>query len=200
MRSLVRISCAVTSCGRGRRSTLPIRTVRPTCQKACRPGGKPLDELPIDEQQASLVCLDDRLHRRCSAHIELINMPLRDPRLPARVDDFDIDLGQCLPEGACGVRQRDVLRLPVKGDDGHLVRLRVHDLEMPRRKRRLCLGEHQRAIGRNFGTNDLHDLGSQPSAEVEFAVAARLEQPVETAIPEQESALVIAHDDGVKNV
>ncbi len=37
-RSLVRISCAVTSSGCGRKSTLAIRTVRPTAQKAWRPG------------------------------------------------------------------------------------------------------------------------------------------------------------------
>ena len=89
-RSLVRISCAVTSSGVGRVSTfcdLHRAAHRPERVPARR---QPLGELAVDEQQARLVRLDHRMHdQRHARQVELVEVALGDAHLGAGIDALD---------------------------------------------------------------------------------------------------------------
>ena len=194
-RSLVRISCAVTSSGVGRVSTFWILTVRPTAQNACRPAGRRSVSLPSTNSRPASCASTCGVHdQRRTRRVELVEVALGDAHLGRGVDALDVDLGDRLPERARRVRQHQVLRLAVERDDGDLVGAGLHDLEVLRGNRRVRLGEQQRLVGGDLGARDLDDLGRQAAAVVERNEAARAEQALEPAIAHEECTLVVLDD------
>lgn len=128
--------------------------------------------------------------------VQLVEMALLDAQRRGGVDDLDIDRGQRLPEGARGVRQHQVTRLAVHGDDGDLGRPCLDDGEILLGEVRLGLGEQQRLLGRDLGAQDLHHLDGELAQGIELDEPARLEQAHEAAVAAQEGALVILDDGG----
>ena len=110
------------------------------------------------------------------------------------LDALDIDTGQRLPEGARGVGGDEVPRLAVEGDDRHLRRAGLHDLEIALGDVGLDLGQKQRALGGELGAHDLHDLGREPAEGIDLGEAAGMKQTRKAAVAREECTLIVPDD------
>src|SRR6185436_8788700 len=93
-------------------------------------GRKPLDQPTLDEQQARLVVLHDRLrHDGRAVALDHREVARADARLIGHIDALDIDRGRDLPEHPRLPWGQQVRRTAVEADDGDLVRLGLYRRE-----------------------------------------------------------------------
>ena len=122
-----------------------------------------------------------------------LEMALLDPRIAGHVDALGVDLGRDLPERPRLPRRHEMRRAAVEGDDGELIRLRLHHLEQLCRQIGPCGLEHGMALRRKLGAHDLQHLDRELTAGIEQTVAARFEHALEPAVARQQGALAVLY-------